>query len=124
MQGYTDNIDGSFIEERESCIIWNYKNTEQEHATMFIHDLYNTIRRVLEKQLRQHPTLQMPEIVSGNGYLEVKPSGVKKKKLVQILLEKIAKAKMIDFLFYLGNEPEDEPVFEFLKDNKDNRKYF
>ena len=28
MQGYTDNIDGSFIEERESCIIWNYKNTE------------------------------------------------------------------------------------------------
>ena len=65
----------------------------------------------------------MTEIISGNGYLEVKPTGVKKEKLVQVLLGKIAKSKLIDFLFYLGNEPEDEAVFEFLK-QKDNRLYF
>lgn len=43
MQGYAENIDGSFIEERESCILWNYKNAEPEHVTLFIHDLYNMI---------------------------------------------------------------------------------
>ena len=43
LQGYTENINGSYIEERQSCILWNYKNAEPEHVTMFIHDLYNGI---------------------------------------------------------------------------------
>lgn len=43
MQGFAENIDGSFIEERESCLIWNFKNSESEHSSMFIQELYNTI---------------------------------------------------------------------------------
>lgn len=34
MKGYEENIDGSYIEERQSCILWNYKNGEPEHVTM------------------------------------------------------------------------------------------
>jgi len=70
MKAYSDNIDGSFIEERESCVLWNYKNAESEHGTMFIHDLYNLIQKALE----EHNT----DINYGNGYLEVKPKGIKK----------------------------------------------
>lgn len=66
---------------------------------------------------------QDTEIIHGNGYLEVKPAGVKKIKLVNILLDKISNNKPIDFLFYLGNDSEDETVFQFLK-TQDNRNYF
>lgn len=63
MSGYTENIDGSFVEERQSCILWNYKNAEIEHVTMFIHDLYKMINKVLEKEAPN------TEIIYGNGYL-------------------------------------------------------
>ena len=35
MQQYVENIDGSFIEERQTTIVWNYKNAEEEHGAMF-----------------------------------------------------------------------------------------
>ena len=40
MQQYVDNIDGSFIEERQSTIEWNYKNAEEEQGSMFANQLY------------------------------------------------------------------------------------
>lgn len=48
LQGYAENIDGSIIEkDRKSCVLFNYKNAELEHVTMFIHDIYNGINKVL-----------------------------------------------------------------------------
>ena len=118
MSGYTENIDGSFVEERQSCILWNYKNAEQEHVTMFIHDLYKMINKVLEKEAPN------TEIIYGNGYLEVKPRDIKKKQLINLLLQKISKNSKIDFIFYLGNDSEDEAVFEFLKSERANADFF
>jgi trehalose-6-phosphatase len=65
MQLYADNMDGAFIEQRQSCILFNYKNAETEHGNLFIHDLYSLI----EKALVGRNT----EINYGSGYLEVKP---------------------------------------------------
>ena len=47
----------------------------------------------------------------GNGYIEVKPKGVKKEQLV----EKMLQGKIFDFVFFIGNDSSDEPVFEKLK---------
>ena len=30
MQVYTQNVDGSLVEERESTLVWNHKNAEEE----------------------------------------------------------------------------------------------
>ena len=30
MQTYTNNIDGAVVEERESTLVWNHKNAEEE----------------------------------------------------------------------------------------------
>lgn len=30
MQSYTEKTDGAFIEEKESMIVWNYRDTDQE----------------------------------------------------------------------------------------------
>ena len=38
-----------------------------------------------------------------------------------MLIEKISNNnKMIDFVFYLGNDSSDEPVYELLKSDKAN----
>lgn len=115
MQSYTDNIDGSFIEVRQSCIVWNYRNAEMEHGNMFIHDLYCQI----DKSIKGTNT----EIIYGTGYLEVKPKGIEKAKLIDLLLDKISQNNPIDFLFYIGIDSSDEPVFELLKSEKVMTKY-
>lgn len=115
MQSYTDNIDGSFIEVRQSCIVWNYRNAEMEHGNMFVHDLYSQI----EKQIKGSPT----EIIYGNGFLEVKPLGIEKDKLINLMLDNISQSNPIDFLFYIGIDSSDEPVFELLKSEKVKKSY-
>ena len=39
MAQYCANIDGSTIEERSCSIIWDYKNTEEEHGSRFASEL-------------------------------------------------------------------------------------
>jgi len=44
--------------------------------------------------------------------------------LVELLLNKASQISKIDFLFYLGNDSSDEPVYELLKSDKANKNYF
>jgi trehalose 6-phosphate synthase/phosphatase len=39
MQSYANNIDGSTVEERESTLVWNYKNAEEEQGNMAVKEL-------------------------------------------------------------------------------------
>jgi trehalose-6-phosphatase len=61
MQVYASNVEGAFIEEQQSCLIFNYKNAEIEHGNIFIQDLY----QLVQKQLKgiNHG------ITYGNGFL-------------------------------------------------------
>ena len=81
MQIYTENVDGSIVEERESTLVWNHKNAEEEHGNMVVGELYSQIKSCLGSA----PV----EIVQGKGYLEVKPIKLKKTKLLKQLLAKI-----------------------------------
>ena len=44
-------------------------------------------------------------------------------KLVNLLLEKISKNSPIDFLYYMGIDSSDEPVYELLKSEKVKSNY-
>lgn len=110
METYADNIDGSFIEERTSCIRFNYRNAESEHGSMFVHDLNHLVSKAIQGK--------RTEIIYGNGFMEVKPIDVQKHLLVELLLAKVNINSQIDFLFYLGNDSSDEPVYELLKSEK------
>ena len=35
------------MEERNSTIVWNYKNAEEEHGTMFAKELYIQIKNLI-----------------------------------------------------------------------------
>lgn len=49
---------------------------------------------------------------------------VRKSTLIDQLLQKLTKTSKIDWIFYLGNDSEDEAVFEFLKSEKRCKQYF
>jgi trehalose-6-phosphatase len=40
MRTYTDNVDGSVVEERESTLVFNFKNAEEEHGSMVVGELF------------------------------------------------------------------------------------
>lgn len=116
MNGYAENIEGSYIDVRQSSIVWNYRNAEVDHAKLFIHDLYNAIQRTVKGY--------QVEIIYGDGYLKVKPMQIKKATMIDKLLQKLTKTSKIDWLFYLGNNSDDEAVFDFLKSTKLCKNYF
>jgi trehalose-6-phosphatase len=66
MKEYSDNVDGSCVEERNSTIVWNYKNAEEEHGQLCAKELYLQIKHIIG------PNAPI-EIIQGNGFLEVKP---------------------------------------------------
>ena len=41
MKYYVDNVDGSYVEERESTLVWNYKNADEEQGSMVVRELYS-----------------------------------------------------------------------------------
>ena len=47
MKSYTENVDGSFVDERESTLVWNYKNAEEEQGNMVVKKLYAQIKSLL-----------------------------------------------------------------------------
>ena len=107
MLAYTENVDGSAVEERESTLVWNYKNAEEEQGNMVAKELYAQVKAALGNT----PV----EVIQGKGYLEVKPAKLKKRKLVKLLLERAAAAQKLDLLVYVGSDSGNEVVFQYLR---------
>jgi trehalose-6-phosphatase len=55
------------------------------------------------------------DIIQGKGYIEVKPSKLKKHKLLKEVLAKASAVAKLDFLLYLGADTGNEPVYAFLR---------
>jgi len=88
MEMYSANIDGTKIEVRKSTIIWNYKKSHEEHGEMFAKTLADQIEHLLGTAGNKYNNAPV-EIVCGNGYVEVKPKKLKKKKLIKRFLREL-----------------------------------
>ena len=58
------------------------------------------------------------DIIQGKGYIEVKPSKLKKHKLLKTLLAKASQTAKLDFLLYLGADTGNEPVYGLLRQKR------
>lgn len=114
MQGYKDKTEGSFIEQKESSIIWNYKNTDLEFGQMQAKELRTRLSILFEN---------LPvDIVETNTSVQVVPKELKKEKLVRALLERESlslgdqeqRDSPIDMILYVGGDGQTEPVFKYL----------
>jgi trehalose-6-phosphatase len=66
MQSYTEKTDGAFIEEKESMIVWNYRDTDPEFGNWQAKEMTSHL---------EHVFCHLPiEIVHSKQALEVVPN--------------------------------------------------
>jgi trehalose 6-phosphate synthase/phosphatase len=70
MKGYTLKTDGAFIEERESMIIWNFKNSDPEFGQWQSRELSNHLEQLFSD-------LQI-QVTHGKKCIQVVPSQLKR----------------------------------------------
>lgn len=121
MKDYTEKTDGSYIQTKESLVVWNYKDCDIEFGNAQAAELQGHIQNVF----RNWPL----EVVSGYGFLEVKPSKMKKvsilivtqkqRRLLKEIFERMnAKKSQVDFVLYIGTDSTNEECFKFLRSPK------
>lgn len=101
MQIYADRTPGSFVEEKESALVWHYRRSPAYHAqkNMVI------LKQLLTKSLRGTDL----KVYSGHKILEVKPKSANKGVAVSELL-----APKVDFVLSIGDDYTDEDMFASL----------
>lgn len=110
MQSYTEKTDGAFVEEKESMIVWNYKDTDPEFGNWQAKELTSHLEHVFQN---------IPiEIVHNKKSLEVVPDQLKKQKFVKILVDTLARKYPFDYVMYIGEDQTNEPVFTYLNGKK------
>ena len=107
MNQYKEKTEGSFIEEKDSCIIWNFSNTEFEYGQMQARELKHQILNIFE---------HLPiDIIETRCTIQVVPKELKKEKLVRNIFERGTENKpLIDFIFYIGDDLQTEQLFRYL----------
>lgn len=103
---YTDSTDGSFVERKESALVWHYADADPEFGSTQAKELLDHMESVLSNE----PV----EVVAGTGVVEIKPQGVSKGQAVLRLLEHAgasAGGRAFDFSLCMGDDRSDEEMF-------------
>lgn len=107
MHVYMETTDGSFIEPKESALVWHYQNTDHDFGSCQAKELVSHLERVLSNE---------PVVVRrGHQIVEVKPQGVSKGISVdKIIRTLVSKGEVPDLLMCIGNDRSDEDMFESI----------
>ncbi|KAG0573335.1 hypothetical protein KC19_VG169200 [Ceratodon purpureus] len=107
MQQYTESTDGSYIEEKESALVWHHRDADPDFGAWQAKELQDHLESVLANQ----PV----SVKSGAHIVEVKPQGVSKGVVVEELLAMMAlKSSAPDFVLCVGDDRSDEDMFESI----------
>jgi len=109
IEEYTETTDGSYIEEKESAIVWHYRDVGTDFGGFQAKELLDHLEGVLANE----PV----EVVGGKGIIEVKPQGVSKGLSAENLIAAVAKLKGggPDFLLCIGDDRSDEEMFQVVE---------
>ena len=108
LEPYTDRCEGSFIEVKESSVVWQYRDCDHEMGKSFA----NVMTIDLENSLKK---LNL-NIINGKGYVEIKPKGISKGSFASyILKEELKKAKKPDLIICIGDDIADEEMFKYIQ---------
>ena len=114
---YTDRCEGSTLEIKESSIVWQYSECDQELGKAFA----SVITSELQVALKNKEV----KIINGKGFVEVITLGIDKGYFVSyIIKEKIRQKKAPDFILCIGDDASDEKMFKFLNKKKKEIKGF
>ncbi|KAG2699250.1 hypothetical protein I3843_07G183800 [Carya illinoinensis] len=109
MEHYTEATDGSFIEQKESAVVWHYEHADLHFGSWQAKELLDHLENVLAKE----PVA----VTRGQFIIEVKPQGVSKGKSVDNIISTMRKqGKLPDFVLCIGDDRSDELMFETIAD--------
>ncbi|CAN6274145.1 unnamed protein product [Urochloa humidicola] len=107
MQLYTEATDGSYIEHKESAIVWHHQEADPDFGSCQAKELLDHLENVLANE---------PVVVKrGQQIVEVNPQGISKGVVVESLLSSMVKTgKAPDFVLCIGDDRSDEDMFESI----------
>lgn len=117
MEVYTSRTHGSYIEETEMKLLWQYRDADPEFGYLQSRELEDHLSNVLRSY--QVDVLHGGVDVGGGytGYVEVRPKGVNKGVLSTVVLQKLEKYSnaRIDFMMAIGDDHCDEPMLSVVR---------
>jgi trehalose 6-phosphate synthase/phosphatase len=114
MEVYTGRTHGSYIEETEMKVLWQYRDADTEFGSLQAKELEDH----LSKYLRSFPVDVLHGGMKEGGYVEVRPKGVNKGVLAMRVIKRfpdIAQKESVDFALVLGDDHCDEPMLSVVR---------
>ena len=104
---YTERYEGSYLEIKESAVVWYYTDCDQELGKSFA----SILSSELESLVKEYNL----KIVNGKGFIEVIVLGINKGYFISYILKKqIKKGRTPDFILCIGDDFSDEKMFDYL----------
>ncbi|EJK49447.1 hypothetical protein THAOC_31674 [Thalassiosira oceanica] len=114
MEVYTSRTHGSYIEETEMKVLWQYRDADPEFGFLQSKELEDHLSNVL----RGFSVDILHGGVEEGGYVEVRPKGVNKGVAAMHIvnnLEKIPGKRKVDFALVMGDDHCDEPMLSVMR---------
>lgn len=70
LESYTERCEGSYIEVKDSSVVWQYRDCDKELGRNFANVLKSDLEHILSKYELN--------VINGKGYTEIKPKGLNK----------------------------------------------
>ena len=114
---YIERCEGSFLDRKESSIVWQYTDCDQELGKRFASALSAELDNLINKYNLK--------IVNGKGFMEIIAVGVNKGYFVGYEIKEIIKnKKSLDFILCIGDDTSDEKMFHYLNLRKEEIKKY
>jgi len=114
MDVYTSRTHGSYIEETEMKVLWQYRDADPEFGYLQARELEDHLSNVL----RTFSVDILHGGVEEGGFVEVRPKGVNKGVVALHILKSVPKIstwEKIDFALVLGDDHCDEPMLSVMR---------
>nr|QIQ74930.1 trehalose-6-phosphate synthase [Tamarix hispida] len=107
MKLYTEATDGSYIETKESALVWHHRDADPGFGSTQAKEMLDHLESVLANE----PV----SVKSGQYIVEVKPQGVSKGLVAEKIFSRMTeKGKRADFVLCIGDDRSDEDMFEII----------
>jgi trehalose 6-phosphate synthase/phosphatase len=114
MEVYTSRTHGSYIEETEMKVLWQYRDADLEFGSLQAKELEDH----LSKYLRSFPVDILHGGIEEGGFVEVRPRGVNKGVLAMRVIKHFpsySQKDRVDFALALGDDHCDEPMLSVMR---------
>ncbi|GAY34803.1 hypothetical protein CUMW_013430 [Citrus unshiu] len=107
MKLYTESTDGSYIEIKESALVWHHRDADPGFGSSQAKELLDHLESVLANE--------PAAVKSGQFIVEVKPQGVSKGVVAEKIFTTMAESgRHADFVLCIGDDRSDEDMFEII----------